>query len=140
LPHCQFYWDTNDDTRAFADRFRKERGGMPPNFFNAGIYSAVTHYLKAVKELGIDKAKASGNVVIEQMKAMPVQDQLFQPGMVRADGKHIHPITVYRVKSPDKLAGDRDYFEPLRTVPGENAFMSLEELGCPLLPTMTLHR
>ena len=128
-----FYWDTNDDTRAFAIEFSKQRGGMPPNFFNAGIYSAVTHYLKAVKEMGVEKAKASGKAAIAQMKAMPVQDKLFQPGKIREDGKHIHPITVYRVKSKDKMAGERDYFEPLHTVPGEQAFMSLEDLACPLL-------
>ena len=92
-----FYWDMNDDARAFAKRFAPRYHGAMPNYYHAGSYSAVSHYLKAVAAMGPDKAKISGRQTVEQMKALPVADPLYGTGMVRADGKHIHANRVWPI-------------------------------------------
>ena len=125
-----FYWDMNDDTRAFAARFAPRYHKAYPNYFHAGTYSAVWHYLKACAAMGVDKAKASGRAAIEQMKAIPVNDPLFGEGSVRADGKHIHANRVWQTKSKAESKGEWDQFKLLATVPGDKAFQSMAELGC----------
>ena len=95
-----FYWDMNDDFRAFAARFTPRYHNARPNYYHAGSYSAVWHYLKAVAAMGPDKAKASGKATVEQMKALPVADPLYGTGTVRADGKFIHANRVWQTKTP----------------------------------------
>jgi len=132
MPFC---WNMNADTIAFADRFAPLYRGNRPNYYHAAVYSAVTHYLKAVAAMGPAKARASGRAVAEQMKAMPVDDKLFGRGSVRADGKHIHDMHVWRTKTPAESTGPWDYFRLVQTIPAETAFKSMAALGCSLVRT-----
>jgi branched-chain amino acid transport system substrate-binding protein len=130
-----FYWDMNDDTRAFAKRFSPRYHNAYPNYYHAGSYSAVWHYLKAVAAMGADKAKASGRAAIEQMKALPVADPLYGSGYVRADGKFIHANRVWKTKTPAESKGEWDQFTLLATIPEDKAFQSMEALGCAMAKT-----
>ncbi|HEY4172359.1 MAG TPA: ABC transporter substrate-binding protein [Rhodopila sp.] len=130
-----FYWDMNDDTRAFSARFTPRYHNARPNYFHAGSYSAVWHYLKAVAAMGPDKAKASGKAAIAQMKAIPVADPLYGTGVVRQDGKFVHANRVWQTKSPAESKGEWDQYKLLATIPQDKAFQSMEELGCPLIKT-----
>jgi branched-chain amino acid transport system substrate-binding protein len=125
-----FYWNMNDGTRAFAKRFQAKMSGNVPGSVHAGQYSAVTHYLKAVVAVGYDKAKASGRTVIEAMKAMPTSDPLFGDGHVRKDGRVIHNMYLFEVKSPEQSKGPWDYYNLKRTVPAAEAFRPINEGGC----------
>ena len=125
-----FYWDMNDDSRAFAQRFAPRYHGAMPNYYHAGSYSAVSHYLKAVAAMGPDKAKISGRATIQQMKALPVADPLYGTGMVRADGKHIHANRVWQTKTPAESKGAWDQFKLVATIPQDKAFQPMEALGC----------
>lgn len=130
-----FYWDMNDDTRAFAARFAPRYHKAYPNYFHAGCYSAVWHYLKAVAAMGPEKAKASGRATVAQMKALPVADPLYGTGIVRADGKHVHANRVWETKSPAESKGEWDQFKLLTTIPQDKAFQPMETLACPLVKT-----
>lgn len=123
-----FYWDMNDETRAWSERFN-ERVGQMPTMIQAGVYSAVTHYLKAIQEAGSDQAKT----VVEQMKAMPINDFFAKDGRIRDDGRMVHDMYLARVKTPEESTGKWDYYEILRTIPGDQAFLPLEESTCPLV-------
>jgi branched-chain amino acid transport system substrate-binding protein len=125
-----FYWDMNDGTRAFAKRFTAKMTGNVPGSVHAAQYSASMHYLKAVVEVGYDKAKASGHAVIEAMKAMPTKDPLFGDGMVRKDGRVIHNMYLFEVKSPEQSKGPWDYYTLKRTVPAAEAFRPINQGGC----------
>jgi branched-chain amino acid transport system substrate-binding protein len=98
-----------------------------PTMVQAGVYSAVTHYLNAIQEAGSDGAKA----VVEQMKATPVNDFFAPNGKIRADGRMVHDMYLAEVKSPDESEGQWDYLEILRTIPGDEAFLPIEESACP---------
>ena len=128
-----FYWNLNDGTRAFAARFKKLRDGNVPNSVQAGQYSAVTHYLKAVAVMGADKAKASGRAVLEQMKKMPTEDPIFGKGLIRVDGRKIHDMHLFEVKSPEQSKEPWDYYIHKRTVPAAEAFRPLNQGNCPLV-------
>jgi branched-chain amino acid transport system substrate-binding protein len=128
-----FYWNMNDGTRAFAKRYALKMPGNVPGSIHAGQYSAVTHYLKAVVEVGYDKAKASGRTAIEAMKAMPTKDPLFGDGMVRKDGRVIHDMYLFEVKSPEQSKEPWDYYNLKRTVPAAQAFRPIDRGGCPLV-------
>jgi branched-chain amino acid transport system substrate-binding protein len=130
-----FYWDMNNDTRAFSARFTPRYHNARPNYYHAGSYSAVWHYLKAVAAMGPDKAKASGKAAIEQMKALPVADPLYGSGYVRADGKFIHANRVWETKTPAESKGEWDQFKLLATIPQDKAFQSMETLGCAFVKT-----
>jgi branched-chain amino acid transport system substrate-binding protein len=130
-----FYWDMNDGSRAFAARFSPRYHNARPNYYHAGSYSAVTHYLKAVVAMGPDKAKASGRAAVEQMKALPVADPLYGSGFVRADGKFIHANRVWETKTPAESKGEWDQFKLLTTIPQDKAFQPLETLGCAFAKT-----
>jgi len=130
-----FVWNMNADTRAFADRFAPLYHDAKPNYYHAGSYSAVTHYLKAVAALGVDKAKASGRATAEQMKAIPVDDPLYGKGTVRQDGKFVHNMYVWQTKTPAESTGDWDYFKLVSTIPPDRAFKSMAEGGCPMIKT-----
>jgi branched-chain amino acid transport system substrate-binding protein len=123
-----FYWDLNDETRAWAEKFN-ERVGQMPTMVQAGVYSAVKHYLEAIKAAGSDEAKP----VIDQMKATPINDFFAKNGTIRDDGRMVHDMYLARVKSPDQSSGPWDYYEILRTIPGDQAYLPLSESKCPLV-------
>jgi branched-chain amino acid transport system substrate-binding protein len=128
-----FYWDMNDETRAFAKRFVPRYHNAYPNYFHAGSYSAVTHYLKAAASIGFDAAKASGRAAVAQMKVLPVSDPLYGTGIVRADGKHVHAARTWVTKSPAESKGTWDQFKPLAMVPQDKAFQPMDALGCAMV-------
>jgi branched-chain amino acid transport system substrate-binding protein len=123
-----FYWDMNEETRAWSERFN-ERAGQMPTMVQAGVYSAVTHYLNAVKEVGSDQAKA----VVDQMRATPVNDFFAKDGRVREDGRMVHDMYLAQVKTPEESKGRWDYLKILRTIPADQAFLPIEESTCPLV-------
>lgn len=129
-----FYWDLNDRTRSLMARVRPRIApNTLPNMTHAGDYSAVTHYLKAVKALGVDKAKVSGRGVIEVMMKTPTDDDAFGSGILRQDGRKIHPIHVFEVKSPENSAGPFDIYKHFSTIRIDQAFRPLSEGDCPLV-------
>ncbi len=124
-----WYWDLNDSSRAWAKRFAAANGGKYPSMVQAGVYSAVTHYLKAVSALKSD----DGTKVIAQMKKMPTDDPLFGKGSVRADGRKIHPAYLVEVKKPSESKGPYDYYKVRATIPADQAFRPMAEGNCPLV-------
>jgi branched-chain amino acid transport system substrate-binding protein len=126
-----FYWDLNDRTRAFAKRLQQvSPEGMLPNMNHAGNYSGVLHYLKAVKELGVERAKASGRDVVRLMKMMPTDDDCFGRGVIRKDGRKIHPAYLFTVKSPTESKSSGDIFTLRATIPADAAFRPIDQGGC----------
>src|SRR5205814_4295698 len=113
-----FYWDTNDQTRAFAKRFAALDKGIHPTMVHAGVYSAVLHYLKAVDALKSD----DGTKVIAKMKETPTDDPLFGKGSIRVDGRKIHPAYLVEVKKPAESKGPWDYYKVRATIPADQAF------------------
>jgi len=128
-----FYHDLNDRTRGLAQRILRRTPDNMPNQEHAGTYSCAIHYLKAVAEVGVERAKASGIEVINVMKRMPTDDDAFGPGRVREDGRKIHPAYLFEVKAPSESRGMWDFYKLLATVPAEEAFRPLAEGGCPLV-------
>jgi len=129
-----FYWDLNDRTRSFMNRMKPQLGERTfPNMSQAGDYSCVTHYLKAVKELGVERAKASGRDVVELMKKMPTDDDCFGQGSIRADGRKIHPAYLFEVKKPEESKSIGDVYKLVSTLPAEDSFRPLSEGNCPFL-------
>ena len=124
-----FYWDLNDQTRAFTKRFAAANGGKYPTMVQAGVYSGVLHYLKAVAALKSD----DGTKVIAKMKEMPTDDPLFGKGTIRADGRKIHPAYLVEVKKPSESKGPYDYYKIRATIPADQAFRPLAEGGCELV-------
>lgn len=124
-----FYWDANDGTRAFARRQAAANRGIHPTMVHAGVYSAVTHYLKAVEA---NKSAADGKATVDRMKAMPTDDPLFGKGTVRADGRKIHDMYLYEVKKPSESKGPWDYYKLRATIPAAEAFRPLAEGKCPI--------
>ena len=123
-----FYWDLNDETRAFSKRFM-DRIKRVPTAAQAGVYSSVTHYLKAVKTAGTTDAEA----VMKLMKATPINDMFAKNGRIREDGRMVHDMYLFEVKKPQESKGRWDDYKLLATVPGNEAFQSLELSRCPLL-------
>jgi branched-chain amino acid transport system substrate-binding protein len=129
-----FYWDLNDRTRAFMNRIQpKLKSGVFPNMSQVGDYSATRHYLKAVKELGVVRAKASGRDIVELMKKMPTDDDCFGKGSIREDGRKIHPAYLFEVKKPEESRGPGDIYKLVSSLPAEEAFRPLAEGNCPLI-------
>ena len=128
-----WYWDLNDGTRAFARRFAARMGGRMPNMLQAGDFSAVTHTLKAMQAMGLDRARASGRALIAQMKAMPVEDEAYGHGSIRADGRKLNPMYLFQVKSPAESKYPWDYYRLMRTVPADQAFRPMQDGGCPMV-------
>jgi branched-chain amino acid transport system substrate-binding protein len=125
-----FYWDLNDATRAFSGRFAKAFGGKMPTADQAGVYSGVLHYLKAVAALSSAK---DGEQVVAKMKAMPTDDPIFGKGEIRPDGRKIHDMYLFKVKKPAESYGEWDLYHRLATIPGDEAFRPLGEGNCPLV-------
>ena len=123
-----FYWDRNDETRAWSKRFFAKFGRMP-TMPQAAVYSAITHYLQSIKAAGTDEAKA----VMAKMRELPVNDFYVKNGHVRADGRLVHDMYLAQVKSPAESKGPWDYYKILATIPGDQAFRSLADGGCPLV-------
>jgi len=123
-----FYWDTDDATRAWSKRIFAETHEMP-NMLQAGIYSGVLHYLKAVRQAGTD----DGPTVARVMHEMPVNDFYSHDVQVRADGQVMRPMYLLQVKQPAEQHGDWDLLKIVKTVPGQEAFMPASESRCPLL-------
>lgn len=123
-----FYWDLNDDTRAWSARF-EERHGSKPSQVHAGAYSAVTHYLNSVAAAG-SKDTAT---VVAQMKTTPAEDVVFGKGYVREDGRKMHDMYLFQVKTPAESTGPWDYYKLVATIPAEEAFRPLAESACPLV-------
>jgi branched-chain amino acid transport system substrate-binding protein len=123
-----YYWDLNDNTRAFAKKFFERRKAMP-TMAQAGVYSGVLHYLKAIAAAGTDNADA----VAAKMRELPVRDAFTQTGAVRADGRMVHDMYLVQVKKPSESKAPWDYYKVLATVPADTAFRSLAESTCPLV-------
>jgi branched-chain amino acid transport system substrate-binding protein len=128
-----FYWNLNAGTREFGKRFAARFNGVMTGSVHAGQYSAVTHYLKAADAMGVDKAQASGRAAIAQMQAMPTDDLLYGKGKIRIDGRMIHDMHLFEVKSPAQSKEPWDYYAHKRTIPADQAFRPLDQGGCPLV-------
>lgn len=128
-----FYWDLNDRTRAFTQRLGAMPGNLRPSMVQAGCYSGILHYLKAVADMGVAAAKASGVDAVNRMKAMPASDDAFGEGTIRADGRKIHPAYLFEVKQPSESRGAWDYYKLLATIPADQAFRPIGQGGCALV-------
>src|SRR6266705_3870084 len=124
-----FYWDMNDRTRAFAKRFAAANSGKYPTMVQAGVYSTMTHYLKAV-ECG---KTYDGTKVIPKMKELATDDPLFGKGRVRMDGRKVHPAYLVEVKKPSESKGPYDYYKIRATIPADQAFRPMDQGDCPLV-------
>jgi len=126
-----WYWDMNDQTRAWSKRYQERHPKkMMPNHMQAGVYSAVLHYLKAVDKVD---SSTDGKVVVAAMKSMPTDDPVFGKGTIREDGRHMHPMYLLQVKSPAESKSEWDVFKIAATIPAEKAFRPLAEGACPLV-------
>ncbi len=123
-----WYWDLNDETRAFAKRFA-ERIKRPPGSAQVGVYSSVMHYLKAVKAAGTTDPAA----VMKIMKETPINDVFAKNGRIREDGRMVHDMYLFEVKKPSESKARWDDYKLLATIPGNEAFQSLELSRCPLV-------
>lgn len=123
-----FYWDMNDQTRAFARRFQAKMG-RPPSGNQAGAYSATLAYLRAVA--AADSADA--HQVVPEMKRAPIDDALFGKVVIRADGRAVHDMYLFQVKSPDRSKAPWDYYSLVQTIPGDEAFRPMADGGCAMV-------
>jgi len=121
------YWDMNDETRKWSERFFKTVKAMP-NMLQTGTYSTVKHYLKAIEAAGTDETGA----VVAKMRELPVKD-LFYQGSIRKDGRMMHDMYLFEVKSPAESKGPWDYYKQLARIPAEKAFQPLEKSTCALV-------
>jgi len=126
-----FYWDMNDQTRAFSKRFMQRFPKNPPTMVQAGVYSSLIHYFKALEALGGNPH--DGRTVVAKMKEMPTDDPLFGKGSIRADGRKIHPAYLFEVKKPSESKYPWDYYKLVATIPADEAFLPLEKSVCPLV-------
>ena len=124
-----FYWDTNAGTRAFADRFAAQMRGRRPTANQAGVYAGTLHYLRAAAAADTTDGKA----VVAKMKEMPSHDPLFGEGSVRADGRHVHAMYLFQVKTPAESKGPYDFYKVVQTIPAAEAFRPLADGHCPLV-------
>lgn len=126
-----FYWDMDDQTRAFSARFEKLHKGNKPTMVQAGVYSSVLHYLKSVAAAKTDDWK----VVSQKMRELPIKDPVMRNASIRPDGRVIHDMYLFQVKKPSESKGAWDYYNTLATIPSQVAFKPLEESACPLVKT-----
>jgi branched-chain amino acid transport system substrate-binding protein len=126
-----FYWDMNDQTRAFSKRFMEKFKKNPPTMVQAGVYSSLIHYFKALEALGGNPH--DGRAVVAKMKQMPTDDTLFGKGLIRADGRKIHPAYLFEVKKPSESKYPWDYYKLVATIPADEAFLPLEKSVCSLV-------
>ena len=127
-----FYWDLNDNTRAFSKRFsEKMKSGAPPTMVQAGVYAGLLHYFKALEALGGNPH--DGAKVVAKMKTIPTDDPLFGKGEVEANGRVTHDAYLFEVKKPSESKGPWDFYKLVGTVPGNQAFTPLDKSTCALL-------
>jgi branched-chain amino acid transport system substrate-binding protein len=124
-----FYWDYNDETRAWSKKWSQRMNGRMPTMSQAGCYSGAMHYLKAVQAAGTDEAKA----VAKKMREIPVNDFFAKNGKVREDGRMVHDMYLAQVKKPEESKYPWDYYKILRVIPGDEAYKPLSESECPYL-------
>lgn len=120
-----FYWNLDDETRAWSKRFFKLAGSMP-NDMQAGVYSSLTHYFKAVAASGSDH----GPTVVKQMRELPIKDAIVRNAKLRSDGRMVHDVFLMQVKKPSEIGEPWDYLRVLKTIPGDQAFKPQAEGGC----------
>ncbi len=123
-----FYWDRDDETRAWSKRYLAKDGNMP-TMIQAGVYSEVTQYLNAIKAAGTDEAKA----VVAKMRATPIHDFFAKNGQIRTDGRMVHDMYLMQVKTPAESKGEWDLYKLITTVPGDQAYRPMKDGGCPLV-------
>ena len=127
-----FYWDMNDQTRAFSKKFAaRMKNGAPPTMVQAGVYSGLIHYFKALDALGGNPH--DGVKVVEKMKSIPTEDPLFGKGEIQANGRTIHSAYLFEVKKPSESKAPWDFYKLIGTVPGDQAFTPLSESKCAML-------
>jgi len=124
-----FYWDMDDKTRAFSSRFEKLHKGFKPTMVQAGVYSSVLHYLKSVASAKTDDSK----VVAQKMRELPIDDAVMRNASIRADGRVIHDMYLFQVKTPQESKGAWDYYKTVSTIPADTAFLPLAQSSCPLV-------
>jgi branched-chain amino acid transport system substrate-binding protein len=125
-----WYWDANDTNREWTKRWQQERPGKTATMIHAGVYAGILHYLKAVAALN---SAADGKAVVAKMKEMPTDDPLFGKGVIRADGRKIHPAYLFEVKKPEESKYPGDFYKLRATIPADEAFRPLKDGGCPLV-------
>jgi branched-chain amino acid transport system substrate-binding protein len=125
-----FYWDLNDATRAWSKRFGARMGGRMPTMVHAGVYSAVTHYLKAINMAGTDDSEK----VAAAMHEMNISDAILPSATIREDGRVLRPFYLFEVKKPEESKGPYDYYKLVREIPAEEAVRPLKDGNCPLVP------
>ena len=125
-----FYWDHDDGTRAWSKRFAAANNGKYPTMVHAGVYAGMLHYLKAVDAIQDD---TDGVKVVNEMKKLPTDDPLFGKGMIRVDGRKIHPAYLFEVKKPSESKGPWDLYKLQQTIPADKAFRPLNEGNCPMV-------
>lgn len=123
-----FYWDLDDLSRKWSRRFFEKSGRMP-NFVQAGAYSAVTNYLRAIKATGTDEASA----VMKQLKSMPIDDMFARNAKIREDGRMVHDLYLVKVKRPADIKNTWDYYDVKETIPGDEAFQPLATSRCKMV-------
>ncbi|TCS36060.1 amino acid/amide ABC transporter substrate-binding protein (HAAT family) [Paucimonas lemoignei] len=123
-----FYWDMDNETRAWSKRFF-ERHKKMPTMVHAGVYSSMMHYFKAIQAAGTDEAQA----VMAKMRELPVKDFFARNGKLRADGRMVHDMYLMQVKAPNESKYPWDYYHIRRVIPADQAFMPLDKSECPLV-------
>ena len=124
-----FYWDMDDKTRAFSARFEKLHKGFKPTMVQAGVYSSVLHYLRSVAAAKTDDWK----VVAQKMRELPIDDPVMRNASIRPDGRVIHDMYLFQVKTPAESKGPWDYYKTVSTIPAKAAFKPLADSTCPLV-------
>ena len=122
-----FYWDHTPESRAWSKRWAERNSGRYPTMMQAGVYGAVLHYLKAVQAVG---SADDGRKVVAKMKELPTDDPLFGKGYIQSNGRKIHDVFIFKVKSPEESKYPWDFYKLVSTVPGKEAFLSVEQSGC----------
>ncbi len=123
-----FYWDLNDETRAWTKRYRAKKDRLP-SMLTAGVYSSTLHYLKAVQAAGTDDAKA----VMAKMRELPVNDVMTKNGKLREDGRLVRDMYLFQVKSPAESKSKDDIYKLVATVPGDQAYRPMKDGKCPFI-------
>jgi branched-chain amino acid transport system substrate-binding protein len=127
-----FYWDLNDETRAFSKKFAaRMKNGAPPSMVQAGVYAGLMHYFKSLEALGGNPH--DGIKVVEKMKSAPTDDPLFGKGLIQPNGRTIHSAYLFEVKKPSESKSPWDFYKLVGTVPGDQAFTPLDKSACALL-------
>lgn len=124
-----FYWDQDDPARAWSARYSDRQRGQSPTAFHAGVYSSVRAYLNAAFDAGTNE----GRLVVQKMKETPIDDDLFGPVTVRPDGRAVHSMYIFKVKSPDRSKGRWDLLEKIDVLNGSDAFRPLSDGDCPMV-------